>query len=72
VLLHLNYRSITRKDIKYQIKSIFSKKVVIIVSHALPPFSDDPNLVNMGVLHIVSRRIGAANTNGGVKYEVHC
>ena len=67
VMLHLNYRSITRKDIKYQINSIFSKKVAIIVSHSLPPpFSDDLNLVNMGVLHIVSGHIGAANTNGDV------
>jgi len=67
VLSHLNYRSITRKDIKYQIKSIFSTKVAIIVSHALPPpFSDDPNLVNTGVLHIFSGHIGAANNDGGV------
>jgi len=69
VLLYLNYRSVTRKEIKYQISSIFSEKVAIFVSHALPPpFSDDPNLINMGVLHIVSGHISVANTNCGVLY----
>jgi len=64
MLFYLNYRSLTRKEIKYQIKSNFSENVAILVSHALPPPSQMTLI--MGALHIVFGHIGDANTNGGV------